>query len=385
MSLSNAENQSLIRCSRCVLDTSASDIWFDDHGDCKYCKIHDELDRLHPLGDTMRLYLEAKVAQIKKAGEGKRYDCIVGVSGGRDSTYTLLVAKQLGLRPLAVHFDNGWNTDISVKNIRKACEKLQVELYTVVADWEEFRAMQRAFLKSSTPDADIPTDYAIYSVLYHTANREGIRYILNGHSFRTEGTSPISWTYMDPLYVKDVLKKNGKSSKIRSFPHMGFFNLQYYLWVKRIREFRILEYIDYNQKEVDRVLTKELDWEYYGGHHHENHYTKFFQSYYLPAKFGIDKRKTELSALVRSGQLTREQAIEEIEEKAYAYEKETIDYALHKLGFSENEWNQIMHAKPQSHNNFRTLLPLIRLLKLPIKVAVRLKVLPEILYLKYAK
>ena len=166
---------------------------------------------------------------------------------------------------------------------------------------------------------------------------------------------------------------------------MGFFNLQYYLWVKRIREFRILEYIDYNKKEVDRVLTKELDWEYYGGHHHENHYTKFFQSYYLPAKFGIDKRKTELSALVRSGQLTRDQAIEEIEEKAYAYEKETIDYALHKLGFSENEWNLIMHAKHQSHNNYKTLLPLIRFLKLPIKVAVRLKVLPEILYLKYAK
>jgi N-acetyl sugar amidotransferase len=385
MSSNNAEQQSLIRCSRCVLDTSASDIWFDDHGECKYCKIHDELEKRHPLGKEMHQYLEAKVLEIKQAGAGKPYDCIVGVSGGRDSTYTLLVAKQLGLRPLAVHFDNGWNTDISVKNIRKACEKLQVELYTIVADWEEFREMQRAFLKSSTPDADIPTDYAIYSVLYHTANREGIRYILNGHSFRTEGTSPISWTYMDPLYVKDVLKRHGKSSKIRSFPHMSFINLQYYLWVKRIREFRILEYIDYNKKEVDKVLAQELGWEYYGGHHHENHYTKFFQSYYLPVKFGIDKRKTELSALLRSGQLTRQQALEEIEGKAYAYDKETVEYALHKLGFSSDEWDAIMAKPIKSHNNYRTLLPVIRLLKWPIKIAVRFKVLPEILYLKYAK
>ena len=368
-----------------MLDDTVADIWYDERGECKYCKIHDELEKRHPLGHAMQQALQSKVEEIKQAGTNKPYDCIVGVSGGRDSTYTLLVAKKMGLRPLAVHFDNGWNTDTSVKNIRKACEKLQVELYTVVADWEEFREMQRAFLKSSTPDADIPTDYAIYSVLYHTANKEGIRYILNGHSFRTEGTSPISWTYMDPLYVKDVLRKHGKSSRIRSFPHMSLLNLQYYIWVKRIREFRILEYIDYNKQKVDQQLKDELDWEYYGGHHHENHYTKFFQSYYLPVKFGIDKRKTELSALVRSGQINRESALREVSEKSYTSEPETIEYALHKLGFTKQEWDQIMKAPHRSHNDFRTLLPLIRLLKLPIRLAVRLKVLPEILYLKYAK
>lgn len=385
MNLSSVKYDSMKRCTRCVLDNTVADIWYDASGECKYCKIHDELEKRHPLGDEMQRYLEARVDAIKKAGKGKPYDCIVGVSGGRDSTYTLLVAKKLGLRPLAVHFDNGWNTDTSVKNIRNACERLQVELYTVVADWEEFREMQRAFLKSSTPDADIPTDYAIYSVLYHTANKEGIRYILNGHSFRTEGTSPISWTYMDPLYVKDVFRKHGKSTRIRSFPHMSLWNLQYFIWVKGIREFRILEYIDYNKQKVDAQLKEELAWEYYGGHHHENHYTKFFQSYYLPVKFGIDKRKTELSALVRSGQINRESALREVSEKPYSSDPETIEYALHKLGFTKQQWDQIMTAHHRSHNNYRTLLPLIRLLKLPIRLAVRLKVLPEILYLKYAK
>jgi len=200
-------------CNRCILDTTVNDIWFDDNGECKYCKIHDEMEKVHPLGPEMDTELKKVVETIKQKGKGKKYDCIVGLSGGRDSTYTLLTAVKLGLRPLAVHFDNSWNSDISVKNIKKACDKLNVELFTIVADWEEFKDLQIAFLKSSTPDADIPTDYAIYSTLYHVANKEGVKYILNGHSFRTEGTSPISWTYMDPLYVKSVYKKYGKRKK----------------------------------------------------------------------------------------------------------------------------------------------------------------------------
>lgn len=372
-------------CTRCILDTTVNDIWFDEQGECKYCKIHDELEKAHPMGSGLKIELDEMVLKIKKAGKNKKYDCIAGVSGGRDSTYTLLKAKQLGLRPLAVHFDNGWNSDISVRNIKKACEKLDIDLYTVVADWEEFKDLQVSFLKSSTPDADIPTDYAIYSVLYDVANKEGVKYLLNGHSFRTEGTSPISWTYMDPLYVKDVHSKLGKIKKIKSFPHMTVAKLQYFIWVKGIREFRLMEFIDYNKKKVDKVLKEELDWEYYGGHHHENHYTKFFQSYYLPQKFGIDKRKTELSALVRSGQISREEALAEIEASPYHFEQETVDYAINKLGISKEEWLGIMNAPIKSHDNYKTLLPLIRAMKWPIKIATQMKVLPQILYLKYAK
>jgi N-acetyl sugar amidotransferase len=372
-------------CNRCILDNSVKDIWFDDKGECKYCKIHDELENLHPLGPGLKKELDAVVLKIKKTGQGKKYDCIAGVSGGRDSTYTLLVAKQLGLRPLAVHFDNGWNSEISVRNIKKACEKLDIDLYTVVADWEEFKDLQTSFLKSSTPDADIPTDYAIYSVLYDVANKEGVKYLLNGHSFRTEGTSPISWTYMDPLYVKDVHKKFGKIKKIKSFPHMTVTKLQYFIWIKGIREFRLMEFIDYNKKKVDEVLKKELDWEYYGGHHHENHYTKFFQSYYLPQKFNIDKRKTEFSALIRSGQVIRDEALAEIESSPYHFEQTTVDYAINKLGISPEEWDEIMKKPVKSHDDYKTLLPMMRLMKWPIKIATQMKVLPRILYLKYAK
>src|SRR5664280_184726 len=362
-----------IRCSRCVLDSTVKDIWFDQNNECKYCKIHDELENIHPLNDNSITALSQIIKKIIKDGEGRRYDCIAGVSGGRDSTYTLLTAKRLGLRPLAVHFDNGWNSEISVKNIKKACEKLNVDLVTIVADWEEFKDLQVSFLRAATPDADIPTDYAIYSVLYHMADKEGVRYILNGHSFRTEGTSPISWTYMDPLYVRSVHKQFGKIKKFKSFPHMTLLKLQYYIWIKRIREVRLMEFIDYRKNEVDGILTKELDWEYYGGHHHENLYTRFFQSYYLPRKFDIDKRKTELSALVRSGQISRGEALQEISHSDYLYDKKTVAYTISKLGLTQEEFDKIMNLPVKSHYDYMTYLPLIRLLRYPIRIAARLK------------
>jgi len=370
-------------CTRCILDSGIQDIWFDEKGECKYCYIHDEMEKTHQPGIKLNKEFQKKIRKIRHEGSGKKYDCIAGVSGGRDSTYTLLTAVRLGLRPLAVHFDNGWNSDISVQNIKKACEKLNVDLFTVVADWEEFKDLQLSFLKASVPDADVPTDYAIYSVLYHIANKEGIRYILNGHSFRTEGTSPISWTYMDPLYVRSVHKKFGKIKRFKSFPHMSFAKLQYYLWVKRIREIRLMEFIDYRKNEVDEILIKELDWQYYGGHHHENLYTRFFQSYYLPKKFNIDKRKTELSALIRSGQISREGALDELSNSDYLYDDKTVAYTINKFGLTRNEFDRIMNLPVRSHNDYTTLLPLIRILRYPIKIAAKLGLVPYILYLKY--
>ncbi|WP_460634202.1 N-acetyl sugar amidotransferase [Larkinella terrae] len=370
------------RCSRCVLDTTVSDIWFDDAGVCKYCHIHDEMDRLHPL-ENMEKDLKRIVNRIKRDGRDKTYDCIVGVSGGRDSIHTLYMARQLGLRPLAVYFDNGWNTDIAVSNIRKATDLLRVDLRRVKADREEVIDLQRAFLKASVPDADIPTVYAIHSVLYETAAKEGVRYILNGHSFRTEGTSPISWTYMDSRYIKSVHNKFG-SGVVRSFKFMTLWYLLYCVFIKRIREVRLLEYVDYNKKKVDEDLALDLGWVYYGGYHHKNLYTKFFQSFLLPNKFNIDKRKTELSALVRSGQLTREDAIDQLEAGAYEYDRSVVMYAVSKLGWKLEEWETIFYRAPRSHKDFRTYLPLIRLLRLPIWIACKLRILPYILYLKYA-
>ena len=371
-------------CSRCVLDTTVSDIWFNDKGECKYCLIHDEMELLHPLGAQTEKEYAAIISKIKSEGTGKKYDCVTGVSGGRDSTYTLYTAVKAGLRPLAVHFDNGWNSDIAAQNIKKTCDKLGVDLFTIVADWQEFRDLQVSFLKASTPDADVPTDFAIYSVLYHVANKEGIKYILNGHSFRTEGTSPISWTYMDPIYVKSVHQKFGQLKKFKSFPHMNMLKLLYYIFIKKIREVRLMEFLDYRKKEVDQILSKELDWVYYGGHHHENLYTKFFQSYYLPVKFNIDKRKTELSAMIRSGHIQRDEALHELK-TAYPYDDKVIKYAQNKLELSENDFKNIMSAPVKSHDDYQTLLPFIRLMKFPIRWATSLKMLPRILYLKYAR
>lgn len=372
-------------CTRCVLDDTVRDIWYDEMGVCKYCHIHDAMEKSHSASHILEVEYEKKIKKIKSDGKNKNYDCIVGVSGGRDSTYTLLTSKKLGLRPLAVHFDNGWNSEISVQNIKKACEKLNVDLHTFVAEWEEFKDLQLAFLKASTPDADVPTDYAIYSVLYHAAHKEGIKYILNGHSFRTEGTSPISWTYMDPRYVRAVHNRFGNIRKFKSFPHMSFLKLQYYIWIKGIREIRLMEYIDYNKSQVDKILSQELDWQYYGGHHHENLYTRFFQSFYLPQKFNIDKRKTELSALIRSGQISREDAINEIGSNPYEFDEKTIKYAYTKLGLSKEEFEAIMLLPVKTHNDYPTYLPLIKFLRIPIRIAAKLKIIPEILYLKYAK
>ncbi|MFH0861088.1 MAG: N-acetyl sugar amidotransferase [Candidatus Altiarchaeota archaeon] len=370
-------------CSRCVLDTTVPEIQFDENGVCQYCKIHDEMEKIYPLGAEGKIKLDRIVEKIKRKGRGGEHDCIVGVSGGRDSTYTLYLAKKLGLRPLAVHFDNGWNSEIAVRNIQRATTKLGVDLHTVVADWEEFKDLQISFLKASVPDAEVPTDWAIYSVLFKVASEENIKYVLQGHSFRTEGTSPIGWTYMDGKYINSVQKRFG-TKKITSFPIMTMPHLVYYMFVMKIKEVRPLEYVKYNQKEINKILEKELGWEYYGGHHHESTYTHFFQSYILPKKFNIDKRKTEYSALVRSGQMGREDAISEIRDHLYPENPELIDYCTKKLGLSLEEFEAIMAKPPKSFGDYPTYHPLIQSTRILIRIACDFHLLPRILYLKYA-
>ncbi len=372
-------------CSKCILDTTIKDIVFDENGICNYCKIHDAMEKKYPLGSAGQQKLEQIVKRIKRDGAGREHDCIVGLSGGRDSTYTLYMAKKLGLKPLAVHFDNGWNSDIAVSNIKKATSKMNVDLHTVVADWEEFRDLQISFLKASVPDAEVPTDWVIYSTLFKVAAEEGIKYVLQGHSFRTEGTSPISWTYMDGRYVRSVHRIFGQKKQIKSFPIMMMTELLYYLFVKRISEVRLLEYVMYNKKDVDELLKNELGWQFYGGHHHESVYTEFFQSYLLTKKFGIDKRKTELSALVRSGQLNREQALSEISSQPYPYNPDVVSYCIKKLGLSQAEFEAIFSQKPKSFGDYPTYYPLIQSMRIPIRLACHLHILPQIVYLKYAR
>ena len=369
-------------CSRCISDTSIPGIEFDENGVCNFCRIHDELVKQFPLDESGQQMMDQLVATIKKSGRKKKYDCVVGVSGGRDSTYTLYLAKNLGLRPLAVHFDNGWNSEIAVSNIKKATKVLDVDLYTVAADWEQFKDLQQSFLKASVSDAEIPTDYVIISVLFQTADKMGIKYILNGHSFRTEGVVPLSWTYMDDRYIRSVHKLYG-TAKLTSFPIMSLFKLVYYVLIKGIKYVPLLQYVNYRQKEAGDIIRKAVGWQYYGGHHYESIYTRFFQSYLLPYKFNIDKRILEYSALIRSDQMTRSAALEEIESTCSRYDQKLVNYTVSKLGLTDEEFRDICTAPLKTFRDFPTYYDIIKIFRMPIKLACRYNLLPHIFYEKY--
>ena len=382
MPLNPFVNKSGRLCTRCIMDDSIPGITFDENGVCPYCKIHDNMEKKYSLSGTSDIKLKLLVDKIKNAGKGNRYDCIVGISGGRDSTYTLYNTVKLGLRPLAVHFDNGWNSDIAVQNIKNITKKLNVDLFTHVADWEEFKDLQRAFLKASVSDAEVPTDWVIFSVLFKTAAKENIKYIIHGHSFRTEGTAPLTWTYMDGRYIKNIHKRFGIKN-IRSFPIMGLFPYIYYTLAKRIHQERILYYINYDEKQVIDLITKELDWKDYGGKHHESKYTAFFQGYILTRKFNIDKRKLHYSALIRSGQLTREQALIKIQTDPYIGGEELLEYCLKKLDFTREEFDKIMGVPTKSFIDYKSYYSFVKLMKKPVKWATRVGIVPETVYMKY--
>lgn len=372
-------------CKRCVLDTTVKDIYFNSEGICKYCLIHDELDAKHNLENGNR-EIEKIINRIKNKGSNREFDCVCGTSGGRDSSYTLLKAVEYGLRPLVISVDNGWGTKIAEANIVNACRALDLEFKTIRFDWDEYKDLQRSFFFAGVPDVDLPTDLAIYAALHKEAHEQGIKYILNGHSFRTEGSSPLSWSYFDPLYIRDVQNKFGtiRYNDIQSIPVINPWDLIKGTFVHQVREIRILEYIDYRKKEVDVELKQKLNWEDYGGHHQENKFTHFIQSYYLPEKFGIDKRKTELSAQIRSGHITRQEALETLE-IPITYDKGMVDEVISRLGFEKEEFEGMMQSENRSYKEFRTLIPLYKVLSLPINIITRMGLLPRILYLKYCR
>lgn len=369
------------QCTRCIFDTSIPGVSFDEKGECNFCKIHDVLDKIYPLSNDGKQQFDKLIEKIKRDGKNKKYDCVVGVSGGRDSTYTLYLAKKLGLRPLAVHFDNGWNSTIAVTNIKNIVSKLGVDLYTTVADWEEFKSLQLSFLKASVSDAEIPTDVAIFGTLHKAAAENGIRYIINGHSFRTEGVVPIGWTYMDGRYINEVHRKfDGRS--LKSIPNFTLWDMIYYTFIKRIKVIPMLNYFNYLHEETNKILEEEVGWQYYGGHHHESSYTQFFQSYYLPEKFKIDKRLLEFSALIRSGQISREYALDEMK-KEYHFSEDLVEYVKKKLELSDEDFREILTAENKSFKDFPTYYPLIRLMKTPVRIATSLGLLEPIIYYKY--
>lgn len=347
-------------------------IEFDDGGVCNHCHRFTGLKDSRMLsGEVAKHELDTLVEKIKRSGKGKKYDCIVGVSGGVDSTYTAYLAVKLGLRPLAVHFDNGWNSNLAVENIEKTLSQLDIDLDTHIVDWEEFRDLQLSFLKASVPDGEIPTDHGIDALVWQKAAQHGIKYILSGMNFATESISVPTWAYghSDWRYIRDVHRKHGKK-QLSSFPHFSFTQLFYYNVILGLRIVSPLNYVDFNKARAMEFLQRELGWIYYGGKHYESIYTRFFQGYVLPEKFGIDKRVGHLSDLINSGQLTRDEAYAEFCLPAYDPKlcQEDLAYVKKKFNLSDAEWDSIMSAPVKSFREYRNSYKFVQFLRSMVNI-----------------
>lgn len=346
------------------MDTSDPEIVFDSSGECSHCKTYDTIvGRARLPAAQLQSELERRVEQIKRDGKGRDYDCIAGVSGGVDSTYVLLLAKRYGLRTLAVHLDNGWDSEIAVGNIHRALEKLGIELITKVLDWEEFRELQVSFLKASTPDAEIPSDHAIFATVFHAAWEHKIQHLILGHNLATELVLPKAWSqgHYDWRYISSVHAQFG-TRPLRDFPHFTLPDFVRYRYWQERHTFNVLDYVDYSRTAAIKELQQEVDWRDYGGKHHESVYTRFFQAHILPKKFGFDKRRAHLSNSVLSGKTTREEALEEMKKSPYSskeLEAEDRVYVIKKLGLTEPEFEQIMNAPPKRYEDYPNIRNLL--------------------------
>ena len=343
-------------CTQCIMDTSDPNIIFDENGVCNHChEYKDLINSKNYLNKKQPNSLEKIVNKIKMAGKGKKYDCLIGVSGGVDSTYTAYIVKELGLRPLAIHLDNGWDSELAVDNIEKTLKKLNINLHTYVLDWEEFKDLQLSFLKASTPDLEIPTDHALIAIHYKAAVNNGLKYIISGHNVATESGGSAAWSqgHGDWLYIKGIQKKFG-TKKLKTFFHYGPWRFFYYALIKKLKWIPILDYLDYNKKNVTEILQKKLGWRYYGGKHYKSVYTRFYQGYILPKKFGFNKRKAHLSSLIWSGQMSRQEALAELAKNDYPDELQQADkeYVIKKLGISTEEFERIMTLPSKTFWNY---------------------------------
>ena len=344
-------------CVRCIMDTSDPEILFDEQGVCNHCKRYpDHIASLGSAADRARK-LDALVQTLKQAGRGKDYDCIMGLSGGVDSSYLAHFAvRDLGLRPLVVHVDSGWNSELAVSNIESICKGLNIDLHTLVIDWDEMRDLQLAYFRAGVANLDVPQDHAFNAAMVGEAKKYGIRHVLNGGNMQTESILPNAWGYdaSDPASLKGIHKAYGRI-KLKSYPvRSDFARLITDPYIYGMMIHRPLEYLDYNKFEAKKLLMEELCWRDYGGKHYESRFTKFFQAHYLPEKFGYDKRKAHLASLVASGQMERDAALAEMQAPLYdpADLKEDIAYFCKKLGISLSEYEQVMGQQPKTYRDY---------------------------------
>lgn len=369
-------------CTNCIYDENTPGISFNEQGVCNYCIMIEKLLQDYQTGTPEG---EAKfmriIEKIKKDGYNKKYDCIVGVSGGTDSSYMIVKAIEWGLRPLAVHYDNTWNTAIATENIRKILSKLNVDLYTHVVNNKESDDIFRSFFRANVPELDGPTDIALAETMYRAASKFKVKYVLEGHSFVTEGVSPLGSAYVDGKYIKTIHKKFGQMP-MKTFPNMDFISFMKWILFKRIRKIRPLWYISYSKEEARAFLEKEFDWKYYGGHHLENRMTAFNHSIWFPQKFDIDQRNNTLSAAVRAKSMDKEEALR-IYRTPPHIEPELISYFKKRLKISNKEYEAIIKGENKTFQDYKTYKKRFERLRPLFFLLAKSSLVPMSFYLKY--
>lgn len=370
-------------CSKCIYDETVSGISFDEDGVCNYChtmeRFQEEYKTGTPEGEKK---LSDIIAQIKKDGKGKKYDCVIGVSGGTDSSYLIAKLVEWGLRPLAVHYDNTWNTAIATENIKKVLDKLNVDLYTYVIDNKEADDIFLSFIKAGVPELDVSTDLAIAELMYRAAAKYKVKYIFEGHSYITEGIAPLSNMYFDGKYIQSIHKKFGKLP-MQTYPLMTFGHFMKWTVFKQIKKIRPFWYINYSKEEAREYLEKEFGWQYYGGHHLENRIVAMQHSYYNYRKYGIDNRNLSLAAGVRSGMLDREAAIDEFYNHEPYLEDGLLDYFKERMHLTDEEFESLMKTPNKRYTEYPTYKKRFQRMRPLFYILAKANLVPMSFYVKY--
>jgi len=355
-------------CTRCIMDTSDPDIQFDEQGVCSHCHEFDQITakRWFP-NEQGELQLQNIFARIKAEGRKQEYDCIIGLSGGIDSSYLAVMLKDRGLRPLVMHVDGGWNSELATYNIEQVVKYCNYDLHTHVIDWEEMRDLQLAYLRSHVSNQDVPQDHAFFASLYHFAVKNKIKYIISGGNLATESVFPKNWHHdaMDAINLRAIHKKYG-AIPLRNYKTINIFQYYiYYPYIYGMKTFRPLNFMRYEKVEALAFLKETIDYKDYGNKHGESVFTKFFQNHYLPKKFGYDKRRPHYSSMILSGQLSRQDALEKLAQPLYD-PRELIqdkEYVAKKLQISASELEQLTNAPGMSYDKFSNWMPIYRKLK----------------------
>ena len=355
-------------CTRCVMDTTDPEIRFDENGVCNYCRRYDDLIRQYVFtGEEAEKKLSLLVEKIKERGKGRSYDCVLGLSGGCDSTYVAYFTKELGLRPYLTALDNGYDSEVTKRNVQRIANYLNTEIHVHTIDPEEFRDLQLAYLRSGVVNIEVLTDHAILAILYRTADKLGIKYVLSGQNIVTEGILPTSWGYdsRDLVNILDIYKKHGSGRKLGTFPQLSVARFLYYHYFKQIEFVHLLNHVSYTKKDAKALFAREFNYEDYGAKHCESVLTRFYQFYILPRRLHVDKRRAHLSCLVCSGQMTREEALKELEKPPYTVKqlKEDKKLVLARLGISDEQFRSLIAQPVRSHLEYRTYQGTMRMLR----------------------